>query len=409
VTLIRIPELGAGAEAELGREERRALRLLGDKIRVEWLGPDRAKISAAGYVGSVRLSSAVTVEVTTKVPVANILALASLAYRRLPLPAPVGEAELQESGPLDWLAFLIVTEVEALLARSMRQGYVEARDVLPYVRGRIQFAGSARHWIHPGLTTCEFSDLLPDTPENRVLRATLEALGRSRLLPGLRLRAMAATEWLSDVTLCPLTPRLLADVHLTRLNARYRPALELCRLYLEGRAVEQPTGEVSAPAFLFPMEQVFESAVAAYLAARVRDVRVQPERSLVPVAGEPRHALVVRPDLLVGARPSLVLDTKYADPERGTRFGGRSFRNDDLYQIAFYANEYDCPGLLVYPRSERNVNVTFEVAGTRCTIATVDLSLPGLAGLEALSALVAELQGAVLVAPAGAPTSLASV
>lgn len=389
MTLVEIPELGAGAEIGLVPAERRALRSVGDKLRVEWLDVDRARLSAAGYVGSVRLSQSLTVAVTTKVPVANVLALASLAYRRLPFPTPVGEADLREAEPLDWLAFLIVVEVEALLARGMRQGYVEVRDQLPYVRGRILFGGSARAWTHQGLTACEFTDFLPDTPENRVLRATLEALGGSKLLPGLRARVMAATEWLSGVTLCPPSLRLVAEVRLTRLNTHYRPALDLCRLYLEGRGVEQPTGDVAAPAFLFPMAQVFEAAVASFLAARLTDVRIQPERSLAPVSGEPGHALAFRPDLLIGEGPGLlVLDTKYADPERRTRFGSRSFRNGDLYQIAFYANEFGCPGLLVYPRAERDVHVVFEAAAARCAIATVDLRLPGLAGMEALAATV---------------------
>lgn len=392
MTLVELPELGPGRELDLGSEERRALRLVGRRLRVEWLDSDRARVSPAGYVGSVRLSPALTINVTTKIPVWNILGLASLAYRRLPLPAAVGETELREAEPLDWLAFLIVVEVEALLARGMRQGYVNVQDELPYVRGRIQFASSARWWTHPGLAACEFTDFLPDTPENRVLRVTLEALGRSRLLPGLRARVMAATAWLAGVTLVPLTSRLVAGIRLTRLNAHYRSALDLCRLYLEGRAVEQPTGEVPAPAFLFPMEQVFEAAVANYLAIRRNDLKIQPERSLAPTSGEPHHALAYRPDLVVGQTPALlVLDTKYANPERQTQFGTRSFRNNDLYQIAFYANEYDCPGLLVYPKAERDVLVTFEAGRARSTIATVDLSQPGLAGLEALEAIVKAL------------------
>jgi 5-methylcytosine-specific restriction endonuclease McrBC regulatory subunit McrC len=139
------------------------------------------------------------------------------------------------------------------------------------------------------------------------------------------------------------------------------------------------------------MAQVFEAAVANYLASRLTDVKIQPERSLAPVRGEPGHVLAYRPDLVVGAqRTLLVLDTKYADPERRTRFESRSFRNDDLYQIAFYANEYGCPGLLVYPRAARNVRVVFDAAGTRCAIATVDLSLPNLAGMDELAAVVDE-------------------
>lgn len=392
MTVVEIPELGPGAEVELGAEERRALRLVGDKLRVDWLDPDRVRISAAGYVGSVRLSPHLTVSVRTKVPVTNILALASLAYRRLPLPSPVGATEFEEAEPLDWLAFLIVVEVEALLARGLRQGYVKVQDELPYVRGRIQFAASARGWTNPALTPCEFTDFLLDTPENRVLRATLEALARSRLLPGLRVRAMTATEWLGNVTVRPLTPQLVAAVQLSRLNAHYRAALNLCRVYLDGRGVEQPTGEAPAPAFLFPMELVFESAVANYLQAQLRGVTIQPQRSVVPVSGGPSHVLTYRPDLVVGEIPSrLVLDTKYADPERRTRFGTRSFRNEDLYQIAFYANEYTSPGVLIYPRADRDVHVTFEVGGARCTIVSVDLSLLGLAGMQTLAAAAREL------------------
>ena len=392
MTLVELPELGPGQELDLVPEERRALRLVGRRLRVEWLGPERARISPAGFVGSVRLSEGLTINVTTKIPVSNILRLASLAYRRLELPVAVGETDLREDEPLDWLAFLIVVEVEALLARGMRQGYVNVQDELPYVRGRIQFTAAARAWTRPGLAACEFSDFIPDTPENRVLRSTLEALGRSRLLPGLRARVMAATAWLAGVALVPLSAQLMSEARLTRLNSHYRSALDLCRLYVTGRALEQPTGEVAAPAFLFPMEQVFEAAVANYLSMRRNDLEIQPERSLGPTTGEPAHALTFRPDLVVGQTPALlVLDTKYANPERTTQFGTRSFRNNDLYQIAFYANEYGSPGLLVYPRAERDVLVTFEAARARCTIATVDLSQPDLHGLAALEAIVEDL------------------
>ena len=58
-----------------------------------------------------------------------------------------------------------------------------------------------------------------------------------------------------------------------------------------------------------------------------------------------------------------MLDTKYANPERKTQFGTCSLRNSDLYQIAFYADQFDCPGLLVHPKAERDVDVTFKTRG----------------------------------------------
>jgi 5-methylcytosine-specific restriction enzyme subunit McrC len=395
--VVEIPEIGEGPEVRLGPEERRALVTLRDRLAVEWLDEGRARVSSRGYVGTVRLSANLTLSVRTKVPVANVLGLASLAYRSLPLPEAVGEAALGEGGPLDWLAFLLVFEAEALVARHLRQGYVDVEQELPYVRGRIRFGSAVREWTRPGLLVCEVSDFLPDTPENRVLRATLEALASSRLLPGLRRRVLEVASWLSGVTLLPASRRLLEPIRWTRLNAHYRPTIELCRLFLEGRGVEEPTGPVLAPAFLFPMERIFEAAVANHLRGRFPGVRVQPEHRLDPVRGFPDHRLTFRPDAVVDGTSEgprcLVIDTKWADPELRTRFGGHSFRNHDLYQIAFYALSLGGAGLLVYPKTRRDVWARFEVRGVQLAVVTVDLTLPDLGGLRAIDGAVEDLLG----------------
>lgn len=392
--IVEVPELGTGREVLLGPKERRSLRRLAGKLDVAWLDEERARISAAGYVGTVRLSDRLTVSVRTKVPVDNLLRLASLAYRGRPRTDAVGEAELAEGGPLDWLAFLLVLEVERLLAGSIRQGHVEVEEELPYVRGRIRFDSAIRTWARPGVLPCAFADLLPDTPENRVLRSTLEALAAGPILPWLRARALDAASRLAGVTLVPASLRLLEAVRWTRLNQHYRPALELCRLFLEGRGVEEPTGPVLAPSFLFPMEEVFERAVANHLRAVVPGVTVQPPGALTPRAGAPAHTLGFRPDVLIeGPGARVALDTKWADPEY-RRAGRRSFRNPDVYQVAFYATVYGGAGLLIYPRADRDVWVSFDLGGVRCDIVTVDLRTPELGGLDALDAAVRELLAA---------------
>lgn len=71
-------------------------------------------------------------------------------------------------------------------------------------------------------------------------------------------------------------------------------------------------------------------------------------------------------------------------------FGGLSYRNPHAYQIAFYAHALGCPGILVYPRAERDVNADFEVAGRAFSFLAVDLSTPGLDGLERLAQVVGE-------------------
>lgn len=374
-----------GVSLELNSEEARALVAVGDRVSVEWLGPARARVRSGGYVGSVRLSKQRTLAVTTKVPIANVLGLASLAYRSVPLPHSVGVTDLSQDRPVEWLAFLAILEIEALLARGMRQGYVELDDDLPYVRGRIRFETVTATRARPALVACTFSDFQPDTPENQVLRSTLELLRTIRLPHRLHERADEALRYLAQVRLVPASMHLWTRVRISRLNQHYAPALELCRLVLEQVGVELGEGGVEARAFFFPMAAVFEAAVANYVRLRVRNVKTKPRRSLAPRLGTPTVAFSYEPDLVIGEPTRLVVDTKYARAMVKGKHGP-TWNNGNAYQIVFYGLGFGCPGVLVYPKDEAagDVEATFDVAGREFTILTVDLQRPGLAGLDRL-------------------------
>ncbi len=389
--VIELDELNGETVLTPTAGERLVLLRAAERLKIEWLAEGSVRLRPAGYVGSLRLSADRMIQVTTKVPIDNVLHLASLAYRTMPIPPTFGSAQLAASSPLDWLVTLLVFELEALLQRDMRQGYIDVRDDLPYVRGRILFADQVRTFGNPGLVQCEFSDFLPDTPENRIIRATLEALAIAPIHPVLRLRALELTSLLTGVTPVQLTSALFHRVRLTRLTAQYGPGLELCRLWFDREGVKHAAGEVITPAFFFPMEKVFEAAVANYLKAHLPQVRAQMGRSLTAVSGAPQRPFSFAPDVVIGEPPRLVLDTKYAPVEITNRYGGLSFENKHAYQVVFYAQELGCPGVLVYPRDETDVDVTFENNGLQFTFLTVDLLQPGGVGLSALVPKLSEL------------------
>lgn len=375
----------------LDRAERSVLNRAGGRLGVEWRLDGGARVYSSGWVGLLRLSDRTSIRVTTKVPLANILTLASLAYRILRIPPAFGSADLLTHDSItDWFAVLITTEVRALLRNRLRQDYVVVEDALPYVRGRILFEGTSS-WSRPGMTSCEFADFLPDIPENRIIRSTLEVLATHRLLPGLEIEVKQLLRSFHMVSYMQPSRQLLASYSMTRLTHHYEPALQLCRLFLEQSGVELEPGKTRAPAFFFPMEYVFQEGITALLRERLGAKR-QPGGSHQPLAGGPARNIVFAGDISIGSPPQLVLDTKYVNAEVKNQFGGLSFRNDHIYQIAFYALSFGCPAVLVYPKVDRDIDVHFDVEGVRIGILSVDLQQEGLPGLDDLVQRVSELK-----------------
>lgn len=378
-------------------EERRALAKVGGHTTQEWredgsvlVGPRR------GFVGSARLSADTMLVVKPKVPIRKLLDLAALAYRAHRLPREVSETSLEESTASDWIGLLLAAEIESLLNLGLRRGYVERREPIAFVRGRIDFQGSLKKGAASTLVPCEFEDFAMDVPENRLLLGTLVLMSKRRLHREVRSRV----EWLMqalDVEVVEPSGAAFEALALTRLNRHYAPALRLARLFVTGSGVDRATGDVDVPAFFLPMEEVFELAVANACADRLPGVRPQrgSARHFVHMAGGPILPITIRPDILIGAPPLLVADTKYASPTRVRRFGGQGYVNEHIYQVATYAKAHGAPGVLIYPRWDADVDVTYDLAGTDIRIVTVDLS-KGLGGLDEL---VAKLTASLDVVP----------
>ena len=150
-------------------------------------------------------------------------------------------------------------------------------------------------------------------------------------------------------------------------------------------------GPLAAPAYFFPMETVFQEAVTALLGNRLSGVSRQRGRTYQPVAGTPNRSLAFAADIVIGAPPRLVIDTKYTPPEVPNRYGGTSFHNQHVYQVVFYALSFGCPAMLVYPKTSRDIDVSFNIEGIAVQLVTVDLSEPGLVGLVALVEMIEAL------------------
>jgi len=380
--VIELREWQKAIEVSLSAPESAALRGLqtAKRVAVTWLGPDKAAVSgSAGHVGIASLSDETQIIVRPHISIGSVLELACYAYGlEPPEGSTIEEARLDNTGPADWLAFLLTLEVEKLLSMGLRQGYREIEEEIPYIRGRIDFGAVRWGESKPGLVPCRFKDFVVDMAENRILRGTLELLSGFPLSDGCRRRLRSVLAAFGRVKLVQPSVVMFHRIALTRITSYYEPSLTLCQLVLEAAGIELEAGNVSTPGFFFDMAKVFEKAIERVLREEFgkENVHHQPPYNdrIRVVEGEPAIPVTIRPDNVIGPKesPWLIVDAKYKNPLRDS-WGKQYFHNEDLYQACTYAAALDAPAVLVYPRVDRDVDVTLEMASSSVRIKTVDV------------------------------------
>ena len=234
------------------------------------------------------------------------------------------------------------------LRPGVLHGYVEREERLPAVRGRVRFGDQLARL--PGLPLpleVRYDDFTADIVENRMLRSAAEVLVRLRRVPAraraelLRMRAL-----LEDVSLLT-DSREVRRPEPTRLNRHYGPALSLAGLILKGSSLTARQGRTSGTAFVFDMNEVFESFLSTALAESLRRYGGRLERQLVDYLDE-QQKLRLRPDLtwVRGGQRLAVIDAKYK-----SLVDVRTMPNADAYQMLAYCIALDLPcGYLIYAK-----------------------------------------------------------
>lgn len=210
-----------------------------------------------------------------------------------------------------------------------------------------------------------YDEFSPDTPLNRVfLYVTDLLIGLSRT-PNNR-RVLTEILGILGTVSVPthLSPDDVQAVTFTRLNERFKPAFHIAQMLIESLTVVLRSGSTPLRAFVFDMNDLFESFVAGFLSRHWRDIAGERHRDFyIQAQLENQSALYLAqdrdgkgvfkliPDLILrdkNRQPRLILDTKYK------RLTGESRNLDisqaDVYQMVAYATRLECPNiLLLYP------------------------------------------------------------
>jgi len=349
-----------------------------DVLRATMRGRQRV-VKATQYVGVIRLGRR-TIQVLPKIYQSNDVVsqqqrVREATHNLLCMLEYAGQLPVREHAlapllqrDLDWfeiLTRLFASHLTQEWQRGAYRGYQVIEDELPVLKGKWCLADQIRRPERKHIFAVAYDEFTSDNRLNRVFRFVVERLWHLTRDAETRQQLSMLRQWLEEVTLLPkVTVAEASPTLLTRLNQRFEPLLNLARLFLDDSALQLAAGDLKTFAFVFDMNQLFESFVVNFIRRHRHDDVLSPtlqECELLPqshgavfyLARRDRTPVFrLKPDLAFrdGNQFPLLLDAKYKQLDKADIKLGVS--RSDFYQMHAYLYRYNCPRvLLLYPQT----------------------------------------------------------
>jgi len=296
----------------------------------------------------------------------------------------------------DMLAHVLSRGVDTLIRRGISHGYQERNEVLRTVRGRINTMATATSGLmRQGLIACDFEEFVRDTPENRVLRATLERLHRIPTLDRyVKQRTAATIERMWGISPIRLDATSFRSIQLHRASGLYGFLLQICRLVLRLLLPDEREGSTRLRDLLQDedaMARVFQAFLLNFFRrhrptwrprAEVIDWQAEalaPDRA-ADLAALPR----METDLTLFPPGRLIIaDAKYYREALASKWQGiPKARSGHLYQLSAYLSHRveqdsrEVQGMLIYPDTTGRIDLGFRLLGREVRLRTLNLDQP---------------------------------
>ena len=289
------------------------------------------------------------------------------------------------------IAAIFVRLTSEAVQHGLLHDYQQRDDSLSTIRGRVRIADQIR--ARRGLplpTEVTYDEYTSDIIENRIIRTAVGRLRRQRLRSQQTVDRLARLDAIfTEVSLIDTDAREIQEPNWTRLNERYRPAVNLARLVLNNGGLEARVGTHSTEALLIDMNVVFERFVRVALREALHLAPVEfPSPNKLPRRYLDRSRQVpLLPDLSWWADGAclLVADCKYKRPTG-------SVPNADVYQMLAYLTEFELnEGWLVYASGEvQPADLALRHAEKTVHVRAIDAAKKPAALLEDVRALARE-------------------
>ena len=353
---------------------------------------DKLVFQAGGYIGVIPVNPRVTIEVKSRVPVANLERILRIAdYKLITLRAHkrwfASHVEQPES-LIDILADEFIESVEDLREKGVLKSYVRDEGVRFQLKGRLQTSQFLRRRARISQTggyPCSWFDRTADVPANQCIKYTIwflaQKYARMHNREGAKPRLSKLNKLYNyfpdvkfDVSASFLAlPSLFDPRNIPSTRTYYSRTLAIAHAILRGRGLSFSTQgqEFALGSLIINMEEVFEAYLRAVLADRLDSGSVTVLDGNHSGSGGARKRLFedsppkgtydsdATPDIVIAKRSkalaeSLVMDSKY-------KIIRPLASREDINQVITYALSYSSTkAVLVYPfntATEKGLNL----------------------------------------------------
>ena len=333
------------------------------------------------------------------IPILNVYYLLCYAWGRV---QERDTARLATLGGLstvqDLLGKVLAGGVNHLFRRGIDRGYVQRREDLAGIRGKLAVSETAKRALRArARAACDFEELSVDILPNRILRSSLHGLLGRRVTLDHHVRAdvRSAYRRLDGISRTRLKRNTFGQLQLGGNRRLYHFLLSVCRLLYESSLVDETTGRTTFRDFRrdeATMWTLFEEFVTGFYQREQRMYRVNPGGRRVrwadpgwkTDADRDRIPVMDADVILESPQRRIILDTKYYKDAlaRGRGTGTGKLHSANLYQLLAYvrnrqATRPDGPtheGILLYPQvGDQPLRADIRLEGFRIQARTVNL------------------------------------
>lgn len=301
--------------------------------------------------------------------------------------APPADLDPARMPLFEMLLRSVLESIKLAVRRGVPHAYVPVHEERGSFKGRLDLPRQVRQLPHrQHLLHVQYDEFLPDRPETRLTRLTVERVLKLTSTENNKRLARELLLALDEVPPSQNITRDFAQWRLERGHAHFSPLEGLCRLVLYELNPLVGGMTARAQAVLFDMNRVYESYVAWLLRQQFPNWLIETQvtnRALGKVLGQKAFAL--RPDLLITTATGeiIVADTKWKRL-RIDKPPTYDIPNSDVYQMlayhqAFQAGESGAKLWLIYPELSEWLEPRPSIdlpLGQQLSIMTVDLEQP---------------------------------